>query len=88
MASVIHVHFNSVFQRYLDSTHDEVYDAIIDTVADTTSKIIKHNSSVLRCPQKIDDEIRPRVPTQNILLSTHLKTLQYIKNDVMLTSPR
>ena len=73
MAPVIHVHFNSVFEGYIKTIHPDTYKAIMQTVAQVTSEIITHYSIVNRCPQKINDEIRQRVPTENILIYAVLK---------------
>ncbi len=73
MAPVIHVHFNSVFEKYMKTVHHDTYKAIMQTVALVTSEIITHYSIVNRCPRKINDEIRQRVPTENILVYAVLK---------------
>ena len=68
MSNIIHVHFNSVFESFLKNIHNDTYNAVLDAVADTTSRIIKTYSVITRCPTKINDEIRIRVPTENLLI--------------------
>lgn len=82
MTNVLHIHFNRDFENFLKNIHDDTYDAILDSVADTSSRIIKTYSTISRCPTKIDDEVRIRVPSENLLIYAVLNnyTLVFIKH--------
>lgn len=82
MTNLIHVHFNSVFESFLRNSHGDTFNAVLDSVADTTSKIIKTYSIINRCPARIDDEVRIRVPSENLLIYAVLNNyvLVFIKH--------
>lgn len=68
MTNVIHVHFNKPFNAFLKTLHTDTYKSVMATVGEFTGEIIRHHSIVDRCPQKIKDEVRARVSSENILL--------------------
>ena len=73
MTNILHIHFNRDFESYLKSVHHDTYKAIMDQVAETAAQIIKNYSIINRCPTKIDDEIRVRIPSDNLFIFAVLK---------------
>ncbi len=73
MTNILHVHFNGDFERYLKSVHNDTYKAIMEQVADTSAQIIKNYSLISRCPTRINDEIRVRIPSDNLFIFAKLK---------------
>ncbi len=82
MSNIFHLHFNSEFESFLNTTSHDENKAVLQTVANISSNIIRNYSVINRCPQKIDDEIRSQVGNSNLIIYTVLKNyaLVFIKH--------
>ena len=78
MTHVLHVQFNSEFNKDKKSVMPEIQTAIIDTVASCSADVIRSKFANVRCPDLINDRIRRRVTTENLYVYAVLKNYTLI----------